>query len=83
MAKTKTAGKKYNHILIPKHEKISEKQKQDLLREHNCSEDKLPKISIQDSAISDSSPKPGDVYRITRNSEKEKSVIFYRVVVNE
>ena len=83
MGKTKTAGKKYNHILVPKHEKISEKQKQDLLREHNCSENELPKISIKDSAISDSSPRIGDVYRITRNSNTEKSVTYYRVVVDE
>lgn len=83
MGKTKTAGKKYEHILVPKHEKISEKQKQDLLREHNCSENELPKIKLNDQAISDSSPKPGDVYRITRNSNTEKSVTFYRVVVNE
>lgn len=83
MGKIKTAGKKYSHILVPKHEKLTEKQKQDLLRQFNCTEDKLPKISLNDSAISDSSPKPGEVYKITRNSSTEKQTIFYRVVTHE
>lgn len=76
MAKTQT----YNHILVPKHEKISEKQKQELLKEHNCTEADLPRIKSTDHAIQDMNPKPGDVFRITRKSTNEGINVFYRVV---
>ena len=72
----------YNsHTLVPKHEKLSEKQKQDLLKEHKCKDSDLPRIRINDAAISEMSPKIGDVIKITRKSEG--SSVFYRVVVDE
>lgn len=77
----KTTKNYNNHTLVPKHEKISEKQKQELLKELNCKETDLPRIKIDDAAISELSPKTGDVFKITRKSEGNS--IFYRVVVNE
>ena len=74
-------SKNYNHSLIPKHEKLSEKQKQDLLKEHSCQETDLPRIKLHDPAIVDMSPKLGDVFRITRKSKNEGTNEFYRVVV--
>lgn len=80
MAKIIKISKVYNnHILVPKHEKISEKQKQELLKEHSCKESDLPKIKITDVAISEMSPKAGDVFKIIRKNEG--SSVFYRVVV--
>ncbi len=77
----KTTKTYNNHILVPKHEKISEKQKQELLKLHNCKESDLPKMKINDIAIAEMSPKAGDVFKITRKNEG--SSVFYRVVVDE
>ena len=74
--------KNYNsHSLVPKHEKLSEKQKQELLKEYKCIDSDLPRIRINDAAISEMSPKIGDVFKITRKSEGH--TVFYRVVVDE
>jgi len=79
----KTTKTYNNHILVPKHEKLSEKQKQELLKEHNCAQTELPRIKLHDMAIQDLNPKPGDVFKITRKSINEGTNVFFRVVSNE
>jgi len=71
------------HVLVPKHEKISEKDKQVLFDQYQISEKDLPKISIKDPAIIHLDLKLGDVIKITRDSPTAGKVYFYRGVANE
>jgi len=68
------------HVLVPKHEKASEKEKNELLEKYNVSLKQLPRISKKDPAIAHLDVEPGDVIRITRKSPTSGISIFYRVV---
>jgi DNA-directed RNA polymerase subunit H len=70
------------HILIPKHIKLSEAQKDKLLEKYNISVKELPRILKTDSAIISLNTKPGDVIKITRKSLTASEAVFYRVVVD-
>jgi len=70
------------HLLIPKHSKLNDKQKEKLLEQYDVSQKELPKILKSDSAIQALNVKPGDVIRITRDSMTAGESIFYRVVVD-
>ena len=48
---------------------------------YNIGVEELPKISIYDAAIVDLGLSPGDVVKITRDSETAGKSIFYRVVI--
>ncbi|MBN1175796.1 DNA-directed RNA polymerase subunit H [Candidatus Woesearchaeota archaeon] len=71
------------HVLVPKHEKISDKDKKNLFEQYQISEKDLPKIPITDPAIRHMSLKVGDVIKITRVSPTAGHVYFYRGVSNE
>lgn len=74
----------YNeHKLVPKHEKISEKQKQELLEKYNSTLEDLPKIKFSDPALIGMDAKVGDIIKIERFSRTEGISVFYRRVVNE
>lgn len=70
------------HLLIPKHIKLSETQKEKLLEKYNISVKELPKILKTDPAIISLNAKPGDVIKITRKSPTASEAAFYRVVVD-
>lgn len=70
------------HILVPKHEKLSQKQKQELLTKHNIRPEDLPQILITDPAIRHLNPKEGDIIKITRKSPTAGTTIYYRIVVS-
>ena len=75
--------KKYKaekHILIPKHTKLTDRQKEKLLEEYKVSLKELPRILKGDPAIQSLDPKPGEVIKITRNSMTAGEISFYRVV---
>ncbi len=72
-----------NHILVPKHSKISEKEKKALLEKYDITIRELPKISYKDPALKGLDAKPGDVIKITRSSPTAGEAIYYRVVINE
>jgi len=71
-----------DHILVPKHALLSEKEKKELLEKYNISEVELPKIFKNDAAIKELNTKVGDVIKITRKSQTAGEALFYRVVVN-
>ena len=71
------------HVLIPKHEKISEKEKEELLERYNLTSREFPKIPLADAAIQHLEIKVGDIIKITRKSPTAGEVIFYRGVSNE
>ncbi len=71
-----------NHILIPKHSKLSQKDKKELLERYDITENELPKILASDAGLLKVSAKPGDVIKIERKSKTAGYSKFYRVVIN-
>ena len=71
------------HILIPKHKKISEKEKKQLLEKHNITINELPSIKKSDPALSGVDVDVGDVVKIERDSPTAGKTVFFRGVINE
>ena len=71
-----------SHVLLLKHEKLSEKASEELLKKYNISAMQLPKIYKKDPALRESDVKPGDIIEIERNSPTANKTKFYRVVVD-
>ncbi len=69
------------HELVPKHEILSKKEKEDLLSRFNVREDQLPKILDSDTIIKKIDGKPGDIVKITRKSPIAGETMYYRVIV--
>lgn len=71
------------HELIPLHEKITEKEAEELFKYHDITIKELPKIIRNDPAIRHLKAKENDIIKITRNSPTAGTSIFYRGVINE
>jgi DNA-directed RNA polymerase subunit H len=69
------------HSLVPKHAKLSQKEKDELLSRYRLDLGQLPRISKDDSAIQAMGLKAGDVVKIIRQSPTAGEVLYYRVVV--
>lgn len=81
--KAKMAKKKQiKHVLIPRHEKASEREKKILLEKYNIATRQLPRISKQDPAVQHLTVNEGDIIKITRQSKTAGEFVFYRVVSN-
>jgi len=70
------------HVLVPKHIKISEKEKEEVLKEYNITLKELPKILKDDPAIEKLNVKAGDVIKVIRKSPTAGESVFYRGVTN-
>ena len=68
------------HILTPKHLKLGEREKAQLLEKYRVTSKELPKIIKTDSAIKELDAKLGDIVKIIRKSPTAGDAIFYRVV---
>lgn len=71
------------HELVPKHEILSGKEKEAVLKKFDAKEDELPKILIADPIAEMIGAKPGDVVKITRKSPTAGQSIYYRTVVKK
>jgi len=71
------------HVLYFKHEKLTEKEKKEILAKFDITTKELPKIFEKDPALSHLKVKPGDVVRIHRKSPTAGKSDYYRVVVRE
>lgn len=71
------------HDLMPKHIKLSEKEKKELFEKYVISLTDLPKISQDDPALALLNIKVGDVVKIIRSSETAGESVFYRGVISE
>ncbi|MBN1275431.1 DNA-directed RNA polymerase subunit H [Candidatus Woesearchaeota archaeon] len=71
------------HVLIPQHEKISDKEKEALFQTYNITIRELPKIFKNDPAIAHLDAKENDVIKIERKSTTAGASVFYRGVINE
>jgi DNA-directed RNA polymerase subunit H (RpoH/RPB5) len=70
------------HVLVPKHVKLSDKEKKDLFEKYVADLRDLPRIYKDDPALSSLDVKEGDVIRISRRSMTAGEALFYRRVVN-
>ena len=70
------------NCLVPKHEKLTEKDKKDLLEKYGITLKELPKILSTDAAIQGLKLKEGDIVKITRPSPTIGEAVFYRSVIN-
>ena len=68
-------------MLIPKHEILSEKEKDELLKKYKITLRNLPKILVSDPVVVALKAKVGDVIKITRNSPTAGKSIYYRAVI--
>jgi DNA-directed RNA polymerase subunit H len=71
------------HELVPKHEKLSEKEAAALMERYHATLRELPKIGSNDPAIRGLGAKQGEIIKITRKSVTAGETIFYRGVVDE
>jgi DNA-directed RNA polymerase subunit H (RpoH/RPB5) len=70
------------HILVPEHFKLSEDEKNNLLKNHNIKLNQLPMILESDVALGELNAEIGDVIKIIRDSPTNIKKEFYRVVVH-
>lgn len=71
------------HFLVPKHEILSEEEKQQVLERYGVQPYQLPFISVNDPVVKELGAKPGDIIKITRSSETAGKAIYYRIVTKE
>ena len=83
MAAKKQAIKIKSHILRPKHSKLNQKQKKELLDSLGITIRDLPKISIGDAALAEMDIASGDIIKIERDSPTAGRTIYYRGVIGE
>ena len=70
------------HVLVPKHSKLSEKDKKELFERYRVTLKEMPKILINDPALIGLDVKPGDIVKIIRKSPTAGEAIFYRGVID-
>ncbi len=70
-----------DHVYVPKHEIMTKKEAEEVLKKFNCMPTELPLIYVNDPAILGLGVKPGDMIKITRKSATASESIYYRYVV--
>lgn len=70
-----------DHVLVPKHEILSEEDKKEVLSEYNATEDQFPFLFSIDPVAREIGAKPGDMVKITRVSDTAGETTYYRFVV--
>ncbi len=70
-----------DHILVPKHEVLSEEEAKELLEALGVSREDLPKIKADDPIAKEIGAKKGDIVRIIRDDEFTGKNVAYRLVV--
>ncbi len=71
------------HALVPKHSKLSEKEKKELFEKYVADLRDLPRIYADDPAIDGLDAKEGDIIKISRKSLTAGDAVFYRRVVSK
>lgn len=70
------------HVLVPKHVKLTEKEKKEVLAQFNVSIHQLPRILITDPALRRLDVKLGDVIKVVKKSPTAGEVVYYRGVIS-
>ena len=69
------------HDIVPKHELLDDKGKEEVLKKFGITLRQLPRILDTDPMIKILEGKIGDVVRVTRKSETAGEATYYRVVI--
>jgi len=67
--------------MVPKHEVLSKKESEELLKKYGITSDNLPKINENDPVVQVVKAKKGDVLRIIRQSPTAGEAVYFRLVV--
>jgi DNA-directed RNA polymerase subunit H len=70
-----------DHVLVPKHEIVSEDEKKQILAKFNSTEDQFPFLFNNDPVAREIGAKPGDMVKISRISDTAGEATYYRYVV--
>jgi len=70
-----------DHVLVPKHEVLSQEEKEALLKRYGVKLSQLPKILANDPVVIEIGAKPGDVLRVLRKSLVSGDAVSYRFVI--
>ncbi len=68
------------HVLVPKHSKLSEKERKELFEKYAIELPNLPRVGKNDPAILHLDVKEGDIIKISRKSPTAGETTFYRRV---
>lgn len=71
-----------DHMLVPKHEIMTEEEISDEFSTVDYDFKDLPKIKSTDPVVKAIDAKPGNVLRITRESQTAGVFVTYRIVVD-
>ncbi|MEM3054716.1 MAG: DNA-directed RNA polymerase subunit H [Candidatus Bathyarchaeia archaeon] len=71
----------FEHKLVPKHEILTQEEREKVLAEYRVKPYQLPQIKASDPAVKAIGAKPGDILRIIRKSPTAGEHIAYRYVV--
>jgi DNA-directed RNA polymerase subunit H len=71
----------FEHKLVPKHEILTQKEREQLLAEYRVQPYQLPQIKSSDPAVKVIDAKPGDILRVIRKSPTAGIHKAYRYVV--
>lgn len=69
------------HELVPKHELLGEDDAQHVLEQYDVTKDQLPQIKRNDVMAKHLDAEPGDIIKITRESQTAGTAVYYRIVV--
>ena len=69
-----------DHMLVPKHEIMTEEEISDEFSEADYDFNDLPKIKSKDPVVKAIGAEPGNVLRITRESQTAGVFVTYRIV---
>ena len=70
-----------DHVLVPKHIKLTEEEAYQVLKELGLRPEQLPILRADDPVPKELGLKPGDIVKIIRKSENAEEVVSYRYVV--
>ena len=76
-------GKKFevsDHVMVPKHEKLSKAKAKELLEKYGVRLNQLPQMTMSDPAIEGMEVEDGNIIKITRKSPTAGESVYYRVV---
>ena len=68
------------HMLVPKHEIMTEEEISEEFSDVDYNFKDLPKIKANDPVVEEIGAEPGNILRITRNSETAGKFVTYRIV---
>ena len=70
-----------DHVLVPKHEVITEEEKKQLFEKYDIHPDQLPQILDTDPVSLSIDAKPGQIIKVTRKSRTAQEAVAFRLVV--